>query len=105
MSPKAAAIRKIIADAVGDDCGLGATLLIDFGPHGAILIDAISKPNRVSDRRSEADATVMVAMTTFENLMFGELDGTKALREGKIALRGDMNVIMAFGPVLLKARG
>lgn len=91
--------------AIGTDCGLGGTIKFDFGEAGSVLIDAVSKPNTVSDGAGKSASCVIdVTLANFEKMVAGELDGTTAFMMGKLKVAGDMTLAMRIGPILEKAR-
>jgi len=94
-----------MGEAIGADCGLGGTLKFDFGDAGSVLIDAVSKPNTVSDGAGKgADCTISVSLANFEKMVSGDLDGTTAFMMGKLQVAGAMTLAMKIGPILEKAR-
>jgi putative sterol carrier protein len=102
-------VQQIITQmgaAIGDNSGLGGTLKFDFGEPGSVLVDGKSTPNTVSDGAGKnADTTISVALSDFEKMVKGELDGTSAFMQGKLRVAGDMGLAMKLGPILAKARG
>jgi putative sterol carrier protein len=104
-----AEVQQIISQmgtAIGDNSGLGGTLKFDFGEPGSVLVDGKSTPNTVSDGAGKnADTTISVALSDFEKMVKGELDGTSAFMQGKLRVAGDMGLAMKLGPILAKARG
>lgn len=96
-------IPKITAglkQAIGEDCGLGARLKLNFGKDGIIFLDARRRPNQVSNDDSEADCTLSMSLSTFHKLLNGEMDGATAFMHGKVHIAGDMSVAMKVGPLL-----
>jgi putative sterol carrier protein len=105
-SPVIQQIIDQMGPAIGANSGLGGTLKFDFGADGSVLIDGKSTPNTVSDGEGKsADCTLSVAMSDFEKMVKGELDGTSAFMQGKLRVAGDMGLAMKLGPILQKARG
>jgi putative sterol carrier protein len=104
-----AEVQQIITQmgtAIGDNSGLGGTLKFDFGEPGSVLVDGKSTPNTVTDGAGKnADTTISVALSDFEKMVKGELDGTSAFMQGKLRVAGDMGLAMKLGPILAKARG
>ncbi|HEY2032481.1 MAG TPA: SCP2 sterol-binding domain-containing protein [Rhizomicrobium sp.] len=102
-------VKQIIAQmssTLGENSGLGGTLKFDFGEPGSVYIDGKSVPNTVSDGEGKtADCTISVALSDFEKMVKGELDGTSAFMQGKLRVAGDMGLAMKLGPILAKARG
>jgi putative sterol carrier protein len=102
-------VKQIISQmssTLGENSGLGGTLKFDFGEPGSVLIDGKSTPNTVTDGEGKtADCTISVALSDFEKMVKGELDGTSAFMQGKLRVAGDMGLAMKLGPILAKARG
>ncbi|HSM94983.1 MAG TPA: SCP2 sterol-binding domain-containing protein, partial [Rhizomicrobium sp.] len=102
-------VKQIISQmgsTLGENSGLGGTLKFDFGEPGSVLIDGKSSPNTVTDGDGKnADCTISVALSDFEKMVKGELDGTSAFMQGKLRVAGDMGLAMKLGPILAKARG
>ena len=102
-------VKQIIsqmASTLGENSGLGGTLKFDFGEPGSVYIDGKSTPNTVTDGEGKAaDCTISVALSDFEKMVKGELDGTSAFMQGKLRVAGDMGLAMKLGPILAKARG
>ena len=89
-----------ISKRVGDDSGLNATLKIDFGELGVILIDGKSVPNVVSNIDDQADCTVTVTLVDFEALVTGDLAPMDGFMSGKLAVAGDMGIAMKLQGLL-----
>lgn len=96
-------ITEGIKRAIGEDCGLGARLKLDFGRDGLILLDARNRPNRVSNDDEPADCTLSMTLETFQQLLAGKIDGRAAFMQGKLKVAGDMSVAMRVGPLLNRA--
>ena len=102
-------VKQIISQmssTLGENSGLGGTLKFDFGEPGSVYINGKSTPNTVTDGDGKtADCTISVALSDFEKMVKGELDGTSAFMQGKLRVAGDMGLAMKLGPILAKARG
>jgi putative sterol carrier protein len=96
-------ITQGLKRAIGEDCGLGARLKLDFGKDGIIFLDARSRPNRVSNEDAPADCTLKMTLDTFQKLVAGEIDGAAAFMQGKVKIAGDMSVAMRVGPLLKRS--
>lgn len=96
-------ITEGIKRAIGEDCGLGAKLKLDFGKDGIILVDARQRPNSVSNDDEPADCTLSMTLDTFQQLLAGRIDGRAAFLQGKLKVAGDMSVAMRVGPLLKRA--
>jgi putative sterol carrier protein len=99
-----AQVTSKIAEAVGDNSGLGKTLKFDFGPIGKIFIDGVSSPNTVSNDDKPADCTLQLGWDDFLNMAAGKLDPTMAFMQGKLKVLGDMSIAMKLQPILAKLR-
>ncbi len=105
-SPQVQEIISGMASRLGENTGLGGTIKFDFGEPGSVLVDGKSTPNSVTDGEGKtADCTISVALSDFEKMVKGELDGTSAFMQGKLRVAGDMGLAMKLGPILAKARG
>ena len=94
-------ITDSMSDAVRADSGLGASVKIDFGDEGVVFIDG----GTVSNENSQADCTLQVSKSDFEDMAAGRLDPTMAFMSGKLKVHGDMGVAMKLQPLLARARG
>lgn len=84
---------------VGDDSGLGATVKFDFGDDGVIFVDATVTPNVISNDDNDAQCTIAMSMSDFEEMASGELDATTAFMMGKLKVEGDMSIAMKLSSV------
>jgi putative sterol carrier protein len=104
-----AEVQQIIAQmapAIATSTGIGGTLKFDFGADGSILVDGKSTPPTAGDGEGKsADCTISVALSDFQKMARGEMDGTSAFMQGKLRVAGDMGLAMKIGPILQKARG
>ncbi len=91
-----------LADAIGEDCGLGARVRLDFGPYGTVLIDARDVPNRVTNEAGDADCTLQISIGDFVEMAQGRLNGTAAFMTGRLKIKGDMALAVRFGTMLRK---
>lgn len=89
-----------LAERVGEDCGLGATMKFDFGDDGIIHLDATVVPNVVSNDDSEAQCTLKLALEDFIAMRSGEMDGMTAFMSGKLKIEGDMAIAMKLQSVI-----
>ena len=87
-------VTETIKSRVGTNCGLDATLKIDLGDAGAVLINASVVPNTVSNDNVAADCTVGLTLEDFEAMLSGDLAATTAFMSGKLRVEGDMGVAM-----------
>ncbi|EDM73794.1 Sterol-binding protein [Plesiocystis pacifica SIR-1] len=83
-----------IKERVGDDAGLGATLMFDCGDAGVVYIDGKSTPNTVSNDKRDAECTVGLTLEDLEAMLAGDLAPTTAFMSGKLRVEGDMGVAM-----------
>lgn len=97
-------ITRRLADALGEDSGLGKTLKVDFGGDGKIFIDGASAPNRVSNDDEPADCTVTIKLEDFLLMAKGKLNPAIAMLQKKIQIEGDAALAMQLGALLQKNR-
>ena len=95
-----ASLTSRISQAVGEDCGLGKTVRLDFGDDGNIFIDATATPNIVNNDKSDADAVIAIAMDDLVAMAKGELDPMMAFMMGKMKIEGDMMLAQKLAPLL-----
>ncbi|PHP67270.1 sterol-binding protein [Zhengella mangrovi] len=76
--------------------GLPSSVKFDCGSDGVILIDGTT----VSTTDGDADCTIKMDKSDFEDMIAGELDPTAAFMQGKIKIEGDMSVAMQLSSLL-----
>ena len=77
-------------EAVGEDCGLGASVKWDFGDGTFLMLDASQVPNLISK----------ISLDDFIAMTQDELDGTSAFMSGRLKIEGDMGIAMKLQSVL-----
>jgi putative sterol carrier protein len=92
--------RRAIAEKVGTDAGLDATLKFDCGADGFIYVDGRAAPNTVTDADAAADCTIRVTLANLEAMIAGDLQGTTAFMSGKLQVEGDIAIAMRLSRVL-----
>jgi putative sterol carrier protein len=97
-------ITRRLADALGEDSGLGKTVKVDFGGDGKVFIDAASTPNRVTNDDLPADCTVKITLENFLLLAKGKLNPAIAMLQKKIQIDGDPTLAMQLAALLQKSR-
>ena len=76
-------------------------LKFDCGADGAVVIDATTVPNGVSnDAGRVADCTVALSVDTLGDLLSGELEPTTGFMMGKFKVSGDMSVALKLQRVI-----
>ena len=93
-------LTQAIRAKVGDDSGLDATLKFDMGADGAIVIDAKSTPNTVSNENIDVDCTVGITMDNLQAMLDGDLEPATGFMAGKLKVSGDMSVAMRLQRVI-----
>ncbi|MEZ4827217.1 MAG: SCP2 sterol-binding domain-containing protein [Bacteroidia bacterium] len=74
---------------------IGSTIKFNFkGGEGVIFLDGSSDPNVVSNEDKDADCTVTIAFSDFNDLLSGSLNPMGAFMTGKLKIDGDMGVAM-----------
>ena len=89
-----------LRERVGDDCGLGSTLKLDFGQAGVIHVDAKSVPNVVGNDDKAAACTIKLTLETLDELASGDLAPTTAFMTGKLSIDGDMGLALKLQDLL-----
>jgi putative sterol carrier protein len=81
----------------------GKRVKLDFGSEGTVMLDGIA--NEVTESDGQADTTIKVAWTDWEDMRDGKLDGMTAFMQGKLKVEGDMSAAMQLQGVLAKLKG
>ena len=99
---------RIRLETVGDD-GLP---LVRYGFVGdiddeceriAVMLDGVG--NAVTEDNGDADTTIKVAWSDWQDMTQGKLDGMTAFMQGKLQVEGDMSNAMQLQGVLAKLKG
>lgn len=85
---------------VGEDCGIGSVIKLDFGADGQIRIDGTARPNVIDNTDGPADCTIRMSMADFLALAAGDLNPQMAFMLGKLKIEGDMGLAMKLGGLL-----
>ncbi|SLN29399.1 SCP2 sterol-binding domain-containing protein [Oceanibacterium hippocampi] len=89
-----------MAERLGDESGLDATIKFDFGDDGIVFVDGASSPNKVSNEDLDADCTIRMSKDDFESMVAGDLDATTAFMMGKLKIEGNMGLAMKLQGIL-----
>ena len=81
----------------------GKRVKLDFGPEGVVMLDG--QANAVTEEDGQADTTIKVAWSDWEDMRDGKLDGMTAFMQGKLKVEGDMSAAMQLQGVLAKLKG
>lgn len=81
----------------------GKKVKLDFGGEGAVMLDGVG--NTVSEDNGDADTTIKVAWSDWQDMTEGKLDGMTAFMQGKLQVEGDMSNAMQLQGVLSKLKG
>ncbi len=80
----------------------GKRVKLDFGDEGVVMLDGIAQS--VTEEEGDADTTIKVAWSDWEDMAAGKLDGMTAFMQGKLRVEGDMGNAMQLQGVLAKLR-
>jgi putative sterol carrier protein len=81
----------------------GKRVKLDFGSEGVVMLDG--QANQVTEEDGQADTTIKVAWSDWEDMRDGKLDGMTAFMQGKLKVEGDMSAAMQLQGVLAKLKG
>lgn len=76
--------------------GLPGTAKFVIAGEGSLIVDGAGV--RAGDE--EADVTITADRETFEGLLSGDVNPTAAFMQGKLAIDGDMGLVMQLGAAL-----
>ena len=80
----------------------GKRVKLDFGDEGLVMLDGVA--NQVTEEDGDADTTIKVAWSDWQDMADGKLDGMTAFMSGKLKVEGDMGNAMQLQGVLAKLR-
>jgi putative sterol carrier protein len=80
----------------------GKRVKLDFGDEGVVMLDGIG--NAVTEENGDADTTIKVAWSDWQDMADGKLDGMTAFMQGKLKVEGDMGNAMQLQGVLAKLK-
>ena len=80
----------------------GKRVKLDFGADGVVMLDGGAQS--VTEEDGDADTTIKVAWSDWEDMAAGKLDGMTAFMSGKLRVEGDMSNAMQLQGVLAKLR-
>jgi putative sterol carrier protein len=80
----------------------GKRVKLDFGDEGVVMLDGIG--NAVTETDGDADTSIKVAWSDWQDMAEGRLDGMTAFMQGKLKVEGDMSNAMQLQGVLAKLR-
>ena len=80
----------------------GKRVKLDFGDEGVVMLDGNAQS--VTEEDGDADTTIKVAWSDWEDMASGKLDGMTAFMSGKLRVEGDMSNAMQLQGVLAKLR-
>ncbi|MGE0179090.1 MAG: SCP2 sterol-binding domain-containing protein [Sphingomonas sp.] len=80
----------------------GKKVKLDFGAEGAVMLDGVN--GQVTEDAGDADTTIKVAWSDWQDMADGKLDGMTAFMQGKLQVEGDMSNAMQLQGVLAKLK-
>lgn len=79
---------------------LGATVKVDLGSDGVIMIDSREAPTTVTNDDGEADTTLRLSLDTLNGIISGTIDPNFAFMTGKLKVLGNMGVALRLNTIL-----
>ena len=67
---------------------------------GVVFIDGNANPPAVSNDDKDADCTLRMDFSDFDDMINGKIDGMTAFMTGKLKIEGDMGVAMKLQSIL-----
>jgi len=89
-----------IKERVGDKAALPNIIKFHFGDDGNITIDGSQDTAVVSNDDIDADCTINISISDFEDILTGDLNPQMAFMMGKLKVEGDMGIAMQLSSVL-----
>jgi len=83
-----------------DFAGLDALVRFDYGPAGALFVDARAVPPAVAREGREPRTTIRMAPDDFARMLDGDLSPMWAFTTGKLKVQGDMGLAMKLAALL-----
>jgi putative sterol carrier protein len=89
MTEIATAMAAAMTENLRADATIGGTIMIDMAADGQIFIDGRQPPPIISvGAQQPADCILRCSAATFEGLLDGSIDGTRAYMTGKLRITG-----------------
>ncbi|MEM6583984.1 MAG: SCP2 sterol-binding domain-containing protein [Pseudomonadota bacterium] len=82
---------------------LNASIKLDFGEAGCIVIDATNDPVSVSNDSAQVDTTIHANLERFGRMLNGELKGDMEFLMGRLTMEGDLITGMKVTSLLNRA--
>lgn len=80
----------------------GKRVKLDFGDNGVIMLDGAA--SEVSETDGDADTTIKMSWSDWEDMGAGKIDPMTAFMMGKLKVEGDMSNAMQLQGVLAKLK-
>ena len=83
-----------------DFASLNAPVKFDFGPEGALWVDATARPPAVSRAGPAPETTIVMALPDFARMLDGKLSPMWAFTSGKLKVQGSTGLAMKLSALL-----
>lgn len=100
MSDNLSKATAVIAGRVSQKPAFGHTVKIVLADTGTIFMDGTGNVNAVTNKNQEADLTLETSLDVMQSMDRGEMDAFSAYMQGKLSIKGDQSIAIAFGTLI-----
>lgn len=100
MSDTLQKAAAVITQRIVQKPAFGHTVKIILTNTGIIFVDGTGDKNHVSHVDQDAELTLETTLEVMQAMDRGELDAFSAYMQGKLSIRGDQSIAIAFGALI-----